>query len=388
MTNSSSNNDQYWNSTVWRGQEVAETISLSGINERLSVSDCWMLVGLASALGFLVLNTIACDILYTGSGPDEQESLLLLKIQFSNNFLYDPGLYYPKFALLSFYLSLIPKTSRRTRWVLNAVVAFTVCCFVYTVLADTFWCGPDPSVNMRPESQEPGQCSILTAPIQFYSVWAVHFASETTIFVFPFPMVVRMKLESRARIALYALFGLGLLTLGMSIARVVVFARLISATSATEGGGLNRILYILYPAELCTSLIVVGLSACRPLLTRAAQSLHRAWASVARALGLPPPGASSGQRSSGVGSSAPQIATIGSGGAPKARRGDSQWLDETRLEEGDCCDDHGRSGGAPSAGEYFGADSSARSATDYDSTRTLIVDAIPLEDLGREGKPA
>lgn len=39
-----------------------------------------MLLGLSSALGFLVLDTIAADILYTGSGPDDQESLLLLKV--------------------------------------------------------------------------------------------------------------------------------------------------------------------------------------------------------------------------------------------------------------------------------------------------------------------
>ncbi|KAL8382199.1 hypothetical protein RB595_006130 [Gaeumannomyces hyphopodioides] len=416
MTSSSSNNDQYWNSTLWRGPEVTETISLSltGINvtvwtvfgvtitavglrlfsrlvmrrERLSVSDCWMLLGLTSALGFLILNTIASNILYTDGGPDERESLLLLKIQYANNYLYDPGLYYSKFALLSFYLSLIPKTSVRTRCALNAVVGFTVCGFVAVILADTFWCGPDPSANTRPEKQAPGQCSVLISSDLFYTVWAVHFTSEIMIFLFPFPIVTRLKLERRARVALCGLFGLGLLTLAMSIARVVVFSQLMNAASAAEGGSINKILYILYPAELCTSLIVVGLSACRPLLTRAAHSLHRAWAAVTRVLGLPPPGASSGQRSSGGGSSAPRIATIGSGRAPKARHGDSQWLDETRLEEGNCCDEHGRGGGAPPAEESFGADSSARSATDYDSTRMLIDDPIPLEDLGRGGKPA
>ncbi|KAL8411364.1 hypothetical protein RB596_000850 [Gaeumannomyces avenae] len=232
--------------------------------ERLSVSDCWMLLGLALALGSLVLTTIAADILYRGSGPDDQDSLLLLK-----------------FALLSFYLSLIPKTSTRTRWALNAIVVITVCGFVFAVLADTFWCGPDPGKNME---QQPRQCSVLTSSDLFYTVWGVHFTSEVLIFLFPFPMIRRIKLEARARVALCGLFGLGLLTLGMSIGRVAVFARLMSATSAAEGGDINRILYkvVLYPAELCTPLIVVGLSACRPLLTRVAHSRRRAWTPVPR----------------------------------------------------------------------------------------------------------
>ncbi|KAL8352720.1 hypothetical protein RB601_002847 [Gaeumannomyces tritici] len=375
MANSSLPNDEYWNSTLWRGPEITKTISLSGIN-RLSVSDCWMLLGLASALGSLVLNTIAAGILYTGSGPDDQESLLLLKIQFANNYLYDPGLYYSKFSLLSFYLSLIPKTSTRTRWALNAIVVITVCGFVFAVLADTFWCGPDPGKNME---QQPGQCSVLTSSDLFYTVWGVHFTSEVLIFLFPFPVITCIKLEARARVALCGLFGLGLLTLGMSIGRVAVFARLMRATSAAEGGDINRILFVLYPAELCTSLIVIGLSACRPLLTRVACSMRRAWAPFARA--RPPPAASGSS-----GSSAPQIATIGSGGAAKARHGDSQWLAETRLEEGDCCGEEGR--GAPPAEGFFGADSSGRSATDYGSTSMLVMDPILMEDLGRQPKPA
>lgn len=45
------------------------------------------------------------------------------------------------------------------------------------------------------------------------------------VFFFPFPMVARIKLERRARIALYELFCLGLLTLGMSLSRLIVFMR-------------------------------------------------------------------------------------------------------------------------------------------------------------------
>ncbi|KLU82372.1 hypothetical protein MAPG_01444 [Magnaporthiopsis poae ATCC 64411] len=367
--NSTSGNDTYWNSTLWQGTDQAETLSLAGVN---------MLLGLSSALGFLILETIAADILYTGSGPDDQESLLLLKIQFISNYVYDPGLYYAKFAMLSFYLSLIPETNARTRWALYGIVAFTVIGFIVSVLGDTFWCGPDPSMNLLPERQEPGQCSVQTSFSLFYTTWALHFTSETMIFLFPFPVVTRMKLERRARIALYALFCLGLLTLGMSLSRLLVFMR------AAVGELDPKVLYILWPAELCSSLIVVGLSACRPLLTRVTHFFHGAWSNTAQALGVSSRGTGSGQQGSGGGASMPQIATIGSGRAIKARGGDSQWLVETRVEESESDGYYVEGGGGgPSIGE---TNYSRRSATDQDSTKMLVLDPILMEDLGRETK--
>lgn len=142
---------------------------------------------------------------------------------------------------------------------------------------------------------------------------------------------------------------------------------------------------ILWPAELCSALIVVGLSACRPLLTRVTHFCHGAWSNTARVLGVSSRGAGSGQQGSGGGASMPQMATIGSGRAIKARGGDSQWLAETRLEEGEGQSVEGGTG--PSVGEFSDADYSARSAADQDSTKTLILDPIPMEYLGRETKP-
>jgi hypothetical protein len=71
-----------------------------------------------------------------------------LQARFATNYLFDFGLYLPKFSMLAFYFNAIPgASSPGTRKALYAVTCFVVCSSLTTLFGDTFWCGLNPGVN-------------------------------------------------------------------------------------------------------------------------------------------------------------------------------------------------------------------------------------------------
>jgi hypothetical protein len=70
-----------------------------------------------------------------------------LQVRFATNYLFDVGLYLPKFSILAFYFMIIPITAPETRMALYAVTCFVVLSTLITFFGDTFWCGPNPAVN-------------------------------------------------------------------------------------------------------------------------------------------------------------------------------------------------------------------------------------------------
>ena len=50
-------------------------------------------------------------------------------------------------SMLVVYYKLFPWHQKAMRRALYVVTAFTAASMLWTVSADTFWCGPDPSVN-------------------------------------------------------------------------------------------------------------------------------------------------------------------------------------------------------------------------------------------------
>jgi hypothetical protein len=69
------------------------------------------------------------------------------QVRFATNYLFDVGLYLPKFSILAFYFMIIPVTASETRKALHAVTCFVVLSTLITFFGDTFWCGSNPAVN-------------------------------------------------------------------------------------------------------------------------------------------------------------------------------------------------------------------------------------------------
>lgn len=105
--------------------------------------------------------------------PVEQQ-ILLMKVAFAGNYFYDTGIYLPKLALLAFYFKLIPPTIPGLRKFLYAVTGLTVAFALTTCFLDTFWCGPNVSVNWDIE----GTCSTFDSKNVFRIDWAMNFASD------------------------------------------------------------------------------------------------------------------------------------------------------------------------------------------------------------------
>jgi hypothetical protein len=70
-----------------------------------------------------------------------------LQVRFATNYLFDVGLYLPKFSILAFYFMITPITVPETRKALYGVTCFVVLSTLITFFGDTFWCGPNPAVN-------------------------------------------------------------------------------------------------------------------------------------------------------------------------------------------------------------------------------------------------
>lgn len=69
------------------------------------------------------------------------------RLFYACTFLYDVGIYFPKFSIIAFYYSSFSETSRKLRMALHALTAFTVSACVATFFMDVFWCGTNVSSN-------------------------------------------------------------------------------------------------------------------------------------------------------------------------------------------------------------------------------------------------
>ncbi|KAJ4311208.1 hypothetical protein N0V84_010570 [Fusarium piperis] len=183
-------------------------------------------------------------------------SVSLDKIRFATNYFFDTGIYFPKFSIIAFYYNLIPQTQPKMRMALYALTAITGGCALITFFGDTFWCGPDPSINWRTSHES---CTVFSAMDLMRLNWSLNFITEVLNVVFPFPLIHNMTLRSRReKVALGAIFALGTITIAVSVGRFVTMLHVSNDIS----------IYIWATAEICISVIVVALAALRPLLRK------------------------------------------------------------------------------------------------------------------------
>ncbi|KAF4458418.1 hypothetical protein FALBO_14844, partial [Fusarium albosuccineum] len=177
-------------------------------------------------------------------------------IRFATNYFFDLGIYFPKFSIVAFYHNLVPVTHPEMRILLHALTGITVSFALITFFCDTFWCGPDPSIDWTGDHES---CTVFTSMLLMRLNWALNFISEVLNVIYPIPLLKGLKMHSRRKkIVLTIIFGLGIITIAVSIGRFVTMLYVSNDIS----------IYIWATAEICISVIVVALTALRPLLRK------------------------------------------------------------------------------------------------------------------------
>ncbi|KAH8733912.1 hypothetical protein BGZ61DRAFT_491420 [Ilyonectria robusta] len=227
--------------------------------DRLYWSDCWMMAALASAQGLVICDTLT----YQMNAMDNFAitSVSLDKIRFATGYLFDVGIYLTKFSILAFYYNLVPLTNPHMRIALYVLTAITGICALVTFMNITFWCGPNPSVNW---SSGNDACSVFESMVVMRVNWSMNFFTEVLNLIYPFPLIRGVKISSRReRISLGVIFTMGFITIAVSIGRFVMMLHVDNDIT----------IYIWATAEMCIAIMIVALTALRPLLRKIAYIL-------------------------------------------------------------------------------------------------------------------
>ncbi|KAI6276772.1 hypothetical protein MCOR27_006304 [Pyricularia oryzae] len=193
------------------------------------------------------------------AGPSRSNSEEHRRVKVVHIYLFDTGLYFTKFSILAFYWVLVDRTSLGMRRALYALVFFAAACWTATIFADTFWCGRDPAVNWVYDGVD--ECTVFLSVDAITMNWSFQFVTEICIFLFPFPIIWKLQINHRARVAVYALLGLGVITIMTTVGRLVAYNQILKSDSNDY-----RPLYIWATGEYTTAIVVVSLAGCRPIL--------------------------------------------------------------------------------------------------------------------------
>ncbi|KAH8683567.1 hypothetical protein BGZ61DRAFT_456079 [Ilyonectria robusta] len=220
----------------------------------LNVSDYWLLLGMAAAQAVVICETL----IYThhALGNLRDSATPVEKLRFASNFFFYLGLYFPKFSIINFYYNLVPPTESRMRATLYALTTFTALSTLVTLFTNIFWCGPNVAVNW---SQDPDSCTTYRHGDLMRLNWALCFITEVLFFMFPFPLIKDVKLPSRKeKISVMLIFALGIITIAVSITRIAM----------TQYFKHDQLVDIWAMAQMCVSIIIVAMTALRPLLRK------------------------------------------------------------------------------------------------------------------------
>ncbi|KAK6723816.1 hypothetical protein SNK03_002620 [Fusarium graminearum] len=226
----------------------------------LHAADYWLIVGLVSCQGLLICDTLTFRMHAMDDFVLANNSIPIKKIRFATNYFFDTGIYFPKFSIIAFYFNLVPITNPTMRRALFGLTGITVAFALITVFCDTFWCGPNPSVNWAEGEQT---CTVFTSMTLMRLNWALNFITEVLNLVFPIPLLQGLMTSTRKKIGLAVVFGMGIITIAVSIGRFVTMLYVHNDIS----------IYIWATAEICISVMIVALTALRPLLRKMTNSV-------------------------------------------------------------------------------------------------------------------
>ncbi|KAF2398388.1 hypothetical protein EJ06DRAFT_532137 [Trichodelitschia bisporula] len=231
------------------------------LKQALTVSDLFLCVGALAALCVMILFSVEYGMgaMIEGSLPTPA----IRKLAYTTVPLYATGIYCTKFSILAFYAKLFPGSLPKLRKACRIVMVYCACCYFVAVFLAVFWCGPNVSRNWAP-SKNPSRkaCSVYDHRL-FKISFAMNISTDLLIFVLPFPLLATLSLSKRQLIGLCVTFGLGAITIAVSIGRCAAF---LSSDFLP--------LYVWSMAEMCTALMVSSLPSLRPLLRKSRRIMH------------------------------------------------------------------------------------------------------------------
>jgi hypothetical protein len=139
---------------------------------------------------------------------------LTTQLSFTTVILYDSSLYILKFSILSFFNSIIPKGFSKLRVALYVCAAITLSFSIAAPLLAIFWCGTDVPQNFVPKAK----CTFWDTKL-FEVDWIMNMISDVLILILPFPLLSKLVLSRRQIAGLGVTFGLGAITIVVSILR-------------------------------------------------------------------------------------------------------------------------------------------------------------------------
>ncbi|KAG9574014.1 hypothetical protein KCU97_g14833, partial [Aureobasidium melanogenum] len=168
----------------------------------------WVVLGLTVAMVVTGFGS------YVWSNPLDLHSATA-KLYLSWNVLYVVLIHVTKASILTQYLRIFPtRTMRRLTWLLFAALVPSV---LWGVFASIFICNPVKKV-WRPMT--PGKC--LSTRTYWVSVTAVNIVLDFAVLALPMPVISRLKLPKKQKIALVGVFLLGFFTCAVSVVRLVL----------------------------------------------------------------------------------------------------------------------------------------------------------------------
>ncbi|KAK1574464.1 uncharacterized protein LY79DRAFT_523820 [Colletotrichum navitas] len=171
-------------------------------------------------IAYFDLDVLRPDVAFTLQGYDGTSDKIefVWKLQWASQFAFFTAFYLCKAALLTLYARLFPPFMKTRRRILWATIVYCGCAYTATILTTFFICRPlrgnwvtDPAVA----------CPADIYFRLFQIAWALNFAADIAIFFLPFLVLYRLQLKQSVKISAYCTFLIGLINLGVTLARVL-----------------------------------------------------------------------------------------------------------------------------------------------------------------------
>ncbi|EFQ32517.1 uncharacterized protein GLRG_07787 [Colletotrichum graminicola M1.001] len=171
-------------------------------------------------IAYLDLDVLRPDLAFTlqGYGGTSDKIEFVWKLQWASQFPFFTAFYLCKAALLTLYARLFPPFMKIRRRILWATMVYCGCAYTATILMVFFICRPlkanwvtDPAVA----------CPVDVFFRLFQIAWALNFAADIAIFCLPFLVLYRLQLKQSVKISVYCTFLIGLVNLGVTLARLL-----------------------------------------------------------------------------------------------------------------------------------------------------------------------
>ncbi|KAK1995864.1 hypothetical protein LX36DRAFT_138931 [Colletotrichum falcatum] len=205
------------------GARIYLRIGLQGlrlITSDLIVCAAWVTCAAFSAfdIAYLKLDVLRPDVAFTLQGYNGTSDKIefVWKLQWASQLLFFTAFYLCKTALLTLYARMFPAFMNTRRKILWATIIYCGCAYIATIVTTFFICRPlegnwatDPAVA----------CPVEVFFQLFHIAWALNFAADIAIFFLPFLVLYRLQLKPSVKISVYFTFLIGLVNLGVTLAR-------------------------------------------------------------------------------------------------------------------------------------------------------------------------